>query len=231
MSSTATELSYGKIEETLGRRFDPVLYFIQRIPYLVERARTMGRESAYSYRDFHVAGAIVAHSEAEKIIWEDVGGNLKRATKAKVCMERKLDGRAEKRGMLETIGYVVLGTTDKKAISEVSDLATPTLHWCTDCRHDIPNTPRTTPNTIIFTSGLEDDVNQSFLTYQLTDMYRRAESGDIDRALMRSQPSLDDWEMRVATYQAMTSGWESAAIPLHERQRLAQLALSGTITI
>lgn len=224
-------MNYGHIERLLGKPIDPVFWFMQRVPFLVEIARDEGKKDAYSYRDFHVAGAAIAINSDEKIFWSDVAGNLKRENKNKICVERKLEGRARRHAMTDLVGFIVLGTTDRQQIEAVSGLPTPTLHWCADCRHDIPASPIVSPNALVVTCGLDSDVNQTFLAHQVVDMYREAERGHVKPALLTAQPDFTDWEQRVATYQVLSGGEEAVNLPLEMRQRLAQLALNKEVTI
>jgi len=230
---TSQEINYGNVERLTGKPIDPVLWFLQRVPYLVEQARSLGRQDAHSYRDFHVAGAIAAINPAERTYWEDAAGNLKRSNKSKVCAEKKLLGRALKHGFPHVIGLVVLSTTDRAEIKAVSDLETPTLHFCGVCRDEVPQHQCVADRTLVVTSGLNEDVNQTFTVGQVASLYPQALHGDSAAAfeLTRSRPDFHDWDQRIATYQMLTNGPEAVNLALEERQRLAQLALSKTVSI
>jgi len=227
----ANRLDYGRIEALLNKPFDPVFTFLLHAPYMIEDARAEGRVDAHSYRGFQVAGGAYGINPAEKTAWEDSAGNLKRESKNKICTERKLYTRAAKQGVTTMIGLVVLGTTDRELIREVSGLPTPTLHLCSDCRHDVPASPIVSASMLIIHSGLDSDVNQTFTIGQEVDMYARAEKGDVDPALFRHQTDFTDWEQRLQTYMTLTGGAEALSIPLEERQRLAQLALNKEVSI
>ncbi|MBC7582019.1 hypothetical protein H7097_04105 [Aeromicrobium sp.] len=225
----ANRVEYGKIERITGQTFDPVLAFMQAVPAMIAKARNDGWSSAHSYRGFHVAGTAYAINTTDKVAVTESGGNLKRETKGKVCVEKRLDGRLRK-SMTDIIGFVVLGTSDQQSIEDVTGLATPTLHLCSDCRQEIPASPIVSPTTLIVHSGLVQDVNQAFTIGQEVGMYARVDKNQVDPLLHDALPDFHDWGARVNTYIKLTGGQEAAcAIDLGERQRLAQLALSKTV--
>jgi len=224
-------LNYGHIESMLGKPFDPVFAFLQRAPYMIEEARTKGQADVHSYRNFSVAGSFYAINSSEKIAWVDSAGNLKRESKNKICTERKLEGRARKYGMTDTIGAVILGTGNREQIREVSGLPTPTLHLCSACRHDLPASPLISPSSLIIHGCLDSDVNQAFAIGQEVNMYARAEKGVVDPKLFKAHDDLTDWDQRVQTYQALSGGAEATKLSLAERLRLAQLAINREVTI
>lgn len=224
-------VEYGKVEQLTGTEFDPVHWFLENIPFMIEQARSDGQRDAHSYRQFHVAGTGYAINTHDKISNIESAGNLKREPKSKVCVEKKLAGRMQK-DMTNLVGLVILATTDKHQIKQVSDLPTPTLHLCGECRHEILEYGIASPSTLVVHSGLDVDINQTFTLGQEVDMYANAEDGDIDERLFRAQPNFKDWTARLQTYDRLTGGHETAlTIDLSERQRLAQLALNIEVTI
>lgn len=230
MSSSLQKFNYAHMEALLGKPFDPVYAFMRLVPYMVESARTAATTDAHSYRGFHVAGSMYAINEIDKLAIQDSAGNLRRSVKEKVCAEKKLLGRATKAEATHIVGLVVLGTSNQEAIQQVSDLATPTLHFCSVCRVEVPEHPAVRRSTLAVTSGLESDVNQTFNVGQIQDLYARADKGDIDDSLFRGQPDFTDWEQRLATYSLAIGRLQEAGPSLEIREVIAQMAMSRTLT-
>jgi hypothetical protein len=213
-----------------GTTIDPVYWMMENIPLMVGKARQLGRKDAHSYRDFVVPGGMISLNEHDKIIGTDVAGNLKRANKGKVCFERKLLTRAKNNGMTSVLAIVGLATTNRTEIAEVSDLRSPTLHLCSDCRHAIPASPLVSPSTICFTSGIESDVNQAFQLGFLTDAYAKVEAGETVSELYASRPDMTDWDARKRAYQTMVGPNASHEFSVDQRLHFATLALSKSVT-
>ncbi|HEX7368532.1 MAG TPA: hypothetical protein VF261_02655 [Candidatus Saccharimonadales bacterium] len=230
--SNALTFNYGRVEELLGKPFDPVYAFLQQVPQLIVRAREIGARSAYSYRNVYVAGSIYGIDESEKTVWQETTGSVKRQGKEKVCFEKRALALASKTLIPRIIGMVILGASDRRQIESISGLATPTLHPCVVCRAEtLAQHPAVSASTLAVTSGLQGDVNQVFSVGQLQRLYERAGRGDIDAALYESHSDFTDWEQRLARYGDAVQRLEGTAPSIDTRLGLAQLAMSGSLKI
>lgn len=127
-------------------------------PGLIVNARVAATEQAYSYRNFLV-GASAAVSTADGSETISTGNLKKRPDTDKVCAEKRLFGIAEKIGALSLAGIVVVGTTNRREIADVSERPTSTLCLCSDCRNVLFATSRfVTNNFLVVTAGLDRDI-------------------------------------------------------------------------
>ncbi len=205
--------------------YDPFRLFVDSVPQLAKMARNAANSEAYSYRNFlvGVAGFFINPSASEPGMLS--AGNLKSArSKEKVCAEKKVLGQARKAGFTRAVGLVIAGTTDVELIEGVNDVAAPTLHPCTECRLDFEGNPLIGDDTLIITTGLENDRYQVHTYNQIRDLYK---SGKIVEDSSRNTGfGFADWEQHLDLYDQLTRA-EAHVSEGSQRSRamIAQMAL------
>lgn len=120
---------------TAGRdhSFDPWHMFVESVPMMVEEAREvrLNEKETKSYR-IRVGCTVLATDAVGTSMGIFNGGNTKVTPSAgKVCAETRTIRRAQKAGMTNIIGMVVVGDPQP---DDGSGLASPTLHCCEECR-------------------------------------------------------------------------------------------------
>lgn len=212
------------------REFDTGHLLVSLVPNMVEQARFAAETDAHSYRDFKVGAAVLAVNDVTHETAVITAGNLKSRHKAKVCAERKALQQARKIGYTQAASIVVAGTTDAELIREVTGVATPTLHPCGECQNMFDSHPLMRDDTLIITTGLEDDIYQVHNFVELKGLYSIA-----DLSVLETQEGglhdFSNWEQRVALYGHMR--YLEQRFPVEERRsssKMAQLALVADIS-
>lgn len=202
--------------------YDPYHLFMGGVPFTVDQARMAAQNEAYSYRGFRVGAAVFALNPATQETAVLSGANTKsNKHKTKICAERKVLQQAKKAGLTEAIGIVVAATTDVDLIEEVNGAPSPTLHPCQECQHFFNEHPLIMDDTIIITTGIDDDTHQVHTHKEVAAMY----SGKrIDPATEVHGESFDNWnETRQALYDNLAFA-EASLAPEKQRSR-ADLAV------
>lgn len=214
-------MSYNRIASV--PEFDPVRTFITDTGKLIDMARESGHDESYSYRGFKVgvAGLFWTIGKTETGLLP--AGNLKsKDYKPKFCAEQRLVARGINAGFTHLVGLVVAATTDKGEIAAVTDVPTPTLHPCSECRQELKHHSLVSDETIVITTGFDRDRYQVHTFGQLRRLYDEFE----EEALMhdRIADSQPDWDVCAAKYDILTKEYRGATTP---REELAQIALLG----
>ena len=183
---------------------DPHRFFIENTPMLVQLARHVAMNLAYSYRGFHVGVSAVGHIPESGEFAVVSAGNTKKKSREKVCAEKKALTQLANIGMTEAIGLVVVATTDRHKIAEVTGIGTPTLHPCDECRGGVCRHHKLMRDeTLMLTTGLTDttegNVYQAHLNKDLLNLYDTHDSdalndnvGHFDAAHWSERPLLYD---------------------------------------
>jgi cytidine deaminase len=191
-----------KREMILPMPDDPYRHFLRNVPRYVSMARLKAQKDAFSYRKFHVGSTLYAVSDINGETTEKAAGNLKVSPNhQKVCAEKKVTRRAEKDGMTFAVGYIAVGTTDRKLIAEVTGHGTPTLHCCADCLDLMSGHYLTQDHTLVVTAGLDKDIHQVHTLGQMKEMYQDGSATDFE--LNHAMNSFDDWTNRVNYYDSL----------------------------
>lgn len=196
--------------------FDPGHIFISNVPQMVEDARYAAETDSYSYRGFRVGvtgHAITPESHNSATI---TAGNVKaRREKDKICGEMRVLAQAKKAGFTVVQGLVVVSTTDSVKIKEVTGAATPTLHPCNDvCLPAFLEHPLIWRDTVIVTTGLDEDRYEVHTSGQLCELYEEGDTETLESA--RPMYGFEDWSRRVLMY----DGLSAANQQLTEAQKL-----------
>ncbi len=179
--------------------FEPYHLMLSAMPYMVESARVAANEKANSYRDFHVGAAVFAINPVDESSEIFSAGNLKvKREKDKVCAEKIAIKKAQKAGMIEALGVVVVATTDIELIKGVTGAATPTLPMCADCQDPkgaVAGSKLVTDKTLVVTTGLDKDLYQVHL---LSDMQEAFADGRGEE-LQEARPYFN-WQLIMESY-------------------------------
>lgn len=202
--------------------FDPYRRFVQRVPELIDQARDTyyDEREAYSYRGFRVGLSGLVMTRGSHDTGTLTAGNLKKVAKPKLCAEQRFLARVRKAGYDQVVGFVLAATTDRTKITEVTGLATPTLHPCDECRAKLSRSSLITDDTLVVSAGIDKDYYQVQRWGQLTDRYGSEEEdaliyGDIGFGF-------EEWDKRVTYYDEFVRGNPA----IEARARLAQAALT-----
>lgn len=207
--------------------------FIESIPTLVDMARTAARLEAYSYRGFVVGAAaeVIDHENQRPKYYS--AGNSKPRHKAKFCAEQRLLGQIRPKSSENITGIVVAGTTDRKLIEGVTEVATPTLHPCADCRHafdDLRHAHLVHDHMLVLTTGLTDEPNGDiFQVHTLKELVNYYAEDDY-HALTEKVQSLDSVGERLTLYDHLRVG--ESTLKSHKRRpswKLAKMALTADL--
>ena len=149
---------------------NPWRFMLSKLPTLLIFSR-LEAQRAYSYRDFKVGASVFSIIEGAPFWSIDSAGNTKNERRPKVCAEKKSLKRSSKMGMTKTLAVVVAATTDIDKIEEVTFLRTPTLHPCDECRGLFDEFPVARDDTLIISTGYENDVLQVHTHAELREAY------------------------------------------------------------
>ncbi len=145
---------------------------------------------------------------------------MKREGKLKFCAEQRLLARARKAQYTQAIGLVITGTTDRQKIAEVTDLPTPTLHPCEECRTVLGQNKIMTDDTLILTTGIESSY---FQVHRFGELVTRYSEDEVDALQYTNISSdFDNWDHRVEVYDGLVRGTTNPDI---SRAYLAQTAI------
>lgn len=203
--------------------FDPYHNFVELMPYLVDRARE-AREEAVSYRNFKVGGVLLAATGDFRFIGVIDAANTKPKPSAdKVCSEKRLFGRARKKGYVEPVGLVVCGELNP---DHGSGLESPTLHPCMECRDIIPD------DTLIMSIRPDKDAFELKTGRELKALHAAAADGEeIGEQHIFYDPGFKKWETNRTWYGRLTRGLEGRRF--HEtraaRIEAARIAITGVL--
>ncbi len=210
-------------------RFDAHHLFVGAVPYMVDQARAAAIHDSYSYRDFRVGAAVFAVKMRLNETGLYAAGNVKsKKEKAKICAEKRVLNQAAKSGFTRAVGIVVAGTTDVELIAEVTEKATPTLHPCGDCRHLFEDHRLMRPDTLVITTGLEDDIYQVHTFTELQDVY--AQKRSLPEQI--TADGFDNWSLRQSFYDHIANA--QSYLAEDERQTaamIAKMALLAPLTV
>lgn len=200
-------------------RFDAHHLFVGAVPFMVDNARAAAFNDSYSYRGFRVGAAAFAVKMSLNETGIYAAGNVKRTKdKTKICAEKRALNQASKSGFTRAVGIVVAGTTDVGLIAEVTDQPTPTLHPCGDCRHLFEDHKLVRPDTLVVTTGLEEDIYQVHTFAELQGAYAN-KSGLPEQVTV---DGLDGWSLRQSFYDRVAA----AQLHLEEPQRQSSAAIA-----
>lgn len=204
--------------------FDPYHLFVGMVPYMVDQARSAASTEAYSYRDFLVGAAVFAAMPETGETTVVAAGNLKtRPGKEKVCAEKKALKTVSKTGHTEVIGLVVVGTTDRELIEQVTRRATPTLHPCDDCLGGFSEHAMMRDETLVVSAGIEEDIYEVHTHKELHAAARNRKKAPPENLLS----GMGNWSLRQSRYDFLVEQ-EQQSPPHLQRSRatLAQIAMS-----
>ncbi len=205
--------------------FDPYREFVAGVPELVRKSRLAYEDETYSYRGFKVGATGLFWVPNTRDTVSLSAGNLKREGKLKFCAEQRLLARARKAQYTQAIGLVITGTTDKRKIAEVTELPTPTLHPCEECRSVLGQNKIMTDDTLILTTGIESSYFQVHRFGELVTRYAEDEVEALQYTNIASD--LDNWDHRVEVYDGLVRGISNPDI---SRAYLAQMAILSPAT-
>ncbi|MEO8862869.1 MAG: hypothetical protein ABI354_00905 [Candidatus Saccharimonadales bacterium] len=215
----------GKLTLTGHPNYDAYHLFVSAVPFMADHARFAANNSAYSYRDFKVGAAVFALNPDTQETNVLAAGNLKAERhKPKVCAEKNALNQAKKLGLTVALGIVVAATTDVELIKGVTNIETPTLHPCAECRDMFDEHPLTRPDTLIVTTGLSSDNYQVHTHAEMNSMYAAHDQTGLQRL---GGNNFDDWGLVIANYDNLALAENS--LPAAESRRspakLAQMAM------
>lgn len=203
--------------------FDPYHQFVELIPFLVDRARE-ARDEAVSYRDFHVGAVLLAATGDLRFVGVIEAANTKPTPASdKVCAEKRLFGRARKKGYVEPVGLVVCGELNA---DHGSDLESPTLHPCLECREIIPD------NTLIMSVRPDKDAFELKTGRELKVLHAAAARGeDIGEQHTFYDPGFKKWESNRVYYGRLTMNLEGQRFHMTRDARIeaARIAITGVL--
>lgn len=205
--------------------FDPFREFVASVPELVRKSRLAYEDETYSYREFKVgaAGLFWVPGTCDTVSLS--AGNLRRERKFKFCAEQRLLVRARKAEFTQAIGLVITGTSNRQKIAEVTDLPTPTLHPCEECRAVLEENEIMTDDTLVLTTCIESSY---FQVHRFGELVTRYAENEVE-ALKYTNISSDfnNWEQRVDVYDGLVRGIRNPDI---SRSYLAQTAMLSPAT-
>ena len=157
-----------------GTVTDPYYLFISHVGANLERAREIARDPSrsYSYRGCNVSGVMGAANTEAGIYEEFDAGNTKaRASKDKRCAELKLSNLRNKKGLLSTIGIIIVGPDDDEVISSVMPTPRLTLLPCIECSRLLCEDATMRQNTPIITARLTGNLVEVHNTQEVYDYH------------------------------------------------------------
>lgn len=191
MPSRAREVNYQPLVATRGHSFDPWHLLVESIPMMVEGAREIREKDSASYR-IKVGSVALATDAVGESMGIFGGGNTK-VTKAdvKVCAETRAIRRAERAGMNNIIGLVIVGDAQP---DDGSGLDSPTLHCCEECR--IGNLGRrSNPDTLVMTALPDTDRYQLQTAAELIELHEAViRGGEPAEPPLFHDPGFRRWE-------------------------------------
>ncbi len=202
--------------------------FVSAIPLMVRMARFGATNEAISYRDFHVgASAYAIKFDGSKPPVTLGGANYKPDQQTpKYCAEMDVVDHLEGNDYDQIVGSVVAGTTDPKAIKAVMGRVTPTLHPCHACQDKMAGSRLVTPDTIVITVGLENDVAQIHTFDDLQMIYELEERQGAQVMAPPVDLDLSNWARREQAFDVLMQ--MSAD---NDPVSAAQLVLSSTVAL
>ena len=200
-------------------RFDPYHLFVSAVPYMIDTARFMAGNEAHSYRNFLVGAAVFALQPATQETDVFSSGNLKASRgKEKVCAEKKALNKAQKAGFSRVLGIVVVATTDRAKIAEVTNMPTATLHPCDDCLTMFEGHSQVRDDTLVVTAGIDVDIYEVHTHKELHDIALKNELPATEQVHF----GLDNWRPRIDVYDSMF--YEQQTMDGAKRTPYAELA-------
>lgn len=201
--------------------FDPHHLFVGVIPYMVDQARYAAEHDAVSYRGFVVGAAVFAINPYIQQTAILAAGNVKNTEHiTTVCAEPQVLAQAEKLGLTTALGIVVAGTTDREEIIGVNKVDAPTLHPCEPCQIHFEDNPLVRGDTIVISTGLEDDTYQVHTVKELKQMYKNKKKHFPSQ---ESYHGFENWATKQAVYDLLASA--ERVLPENERRTPSALAM------
>lgn len=189
--------------ETLAENFDPYRNFVEDIPRLLAEARSAANTEALSYRKFHVGatGKLLNHNDFTAV-YELSAGNMKVSQQEpKFCAEMNIIEQANQiAGENHFVGVVIAGTTDRDEIEAVNGIATPTLHPCDRCRHEMVSSAEFGADTMIITAGLKGQIAQVHFFGEMLGLYEGNAPADALTYATDTQFGFEEWPNIVDYY-------------------------------
>ena len=192
------------------RPIDPFAKFIELVPMLVEKARRSEQFEGHSYRGFHVGAAALAYDALANRIGVFSGANYKDKISEderehtdlhdipKVCAEADIVARASDAGFSRIIGFLVVATTNRQKIKEVTGIATATLEPCNDCIRIFDKNPIVGNRTMVVTMGAKENIYQAQTVGEIKE---RREAGSSAAEAKIYQYDFSEWGDRAKYYE------------------------------
>lgn len=190
-------VDFTPLQRMRGHTFDPWHLFVERVPIMIEEAREIREQDTESYR-IKVGSVALATDAAGLSVGIFPGGNTKlNKADVKVCAETRAIRRAEKAGLTNIIGLVVVG--DPQA-DDGSGLDSPILHCCEECR--VGNlTKKCNDDTLILTAHPFKDKFQLQTAHEMIDLHDAVARGEeAEEPPLFHDPGFRRWETSRANY-------------------------------